>query len=531
MSYGDKPWNWSKEDTQTNLSSTDEVATNDENDATVSETQNADDGTEPTTLVSADLTTIIDDCLLHIMTFLTIIDIVNLAATCTKLHDAAKTIISAKRMSSISIEPYFKAFKIKSLSSEHPFALADLEVLFVYFGDLVVELTVRCQNCKISRIRLCNLLKHCQHLETLRILNFDLTFDETHGLQNIIEQFENLNELNLLGSTGITNNWRRHTMNCHSRIEKLSLTARNPINYNFLNKFMNLSSLTIDFVVSNSWSVADLEKILQNNRHCLKHLKVTRLIALRYYERFGQMITADKLPNLDNLAIDVRLFDPTHRLIEHPHLRSLVIEAQHYNRNINAHLRTLSDNGRIEELRINHGCFDDATMEPPFTFNALQRLDCYMPTRLIVPNQLMIQETIACTTKFLKLMTSAQMPAIGSFELSTSQTFEPYNLLRFIDSKETLTSIRLHFDRGSTFSAVEFFRQIIGILNKPKRAFMNMAISPLHLGPKEVTYKYLSSKVHTATLLTESKCKGKQCSQTKRIGLVLYSVCVCSVLC
>lgn len=431
--------------------------------------------TETTVTTEASgLETINDDCLLHIIKFLNIIDVISLAATCKQLLNFAKAEIFPKKVKTINIGTHFGAYKIPTLS-EYPLSPDSLEFAFSYFGEFVIELTVQCHlyariKSKIGRIY--TILKHCKNLQTLQIIDFDFTFDETHGLQNIIEQFQNLKELNLLGSTGITNNWLP-TLNGLSKIDKLTITAKNKISDNFCRNLKNLCHLTVDFDYYTAWCTYDIEKIFYNNRNCLTHLKLSHLYHMKYYESVGEIITK-KLPKLEWLALGVRLVHKSHGLINLPHLKSLEIYSQHYTASINPLLRTLSDNDTIKELRICNGVFDDDDMmsTPSLIFNKLQRFCCSEPNN---------------TLRFLKLMTRSQMPAIHSFELTQFETKESNNLLRFIETKETLKFIRLYLNGSNSHVLTEFFRQIIGILNKPNRTFLNLEIFPLKLGDEEVT--------------------------------------------
>lgn len=437
----------------------------------LNETFNQTESSVETTAIG--LQTINDDCLLHIIKFLPIIDVVSLAATCKHLLNFAKAEIFAKNVRTLNIGTHYGAYKISTLS-EIPLSLECLEIAFRYFGEFVLELTVQCQLYSMtkSRIgRIYTLLKQCKNLHTLKIIDFDFTFDETHGLQKIIEQFRNLKELNLLGSTGITNNWLP-TLNAHAKVDKLTLTAKNKISDHFCRNFKNLCTLTVDFDYYTAWCTWDLARIFNDNRNSLTHLKLSHLYFMKQYEGVGALI-ADKLPKLDALAIGIRLIDKSHRLIELPHLKSLEIHCQHYEISINPLLRTLSDNGVIKELRICNGVFDDEDMSTsPLHFNELQRFCCNDPNSM---------------STFLKFMTRSQMPAIHSFELTQFETDESNNLLRFIEAKVTLKFIRLYFKNILPPVLVEFFRQIIGILKKPNRIFLNLEVFPLKLGDEEVS--------------------------------------------
>lgn len=413
-----------------------------------------------------------DDCLLHIMKFLNIFDIVSLAATCKHLQNLAKAEIFPRKARKISIGTHFGTYKISTML-ENPLTLDSLEFAFSHLGDFVVDLTIRCHlflkvKSKIGRIY--TVLKQCKNLETLQIIDFDFTFIETHGLQNIIEKFQYLKELNLLRSTGITNNWLQ-PLNGASKIDKLTLTAKNQISDNFCNNFKNLCNLTIDFDEHTAWRTDDLAKIFNNNRHCLKHLKLSRLYRFKYYEYVGVLIT-EKLPQLDYLAIEMQLIDKSHRLIELPHLTSLEIYSQHYYLSINPFLRKLSDNGIIQELKICYGVFDDEDMSvPPLIFNKLQRFCC---------------SELINMSRFLKFMTRSQMPAIHSFELTQFKNEETNNLLKFIEAKRTLKFIRLNCNGSDPLVLIEFLRKIIPILKKSKREFLNFEVFPLKLGDEEV---------------------------------------------
>lgn len=117
-----------------------------------------------------------------------------------------------------------------------------------------------------------------------------------------------------------------------------------------------------------------LVQIFDNIGHSLKHLKLAFPDNVQDYQSIGTLIT-EKLVKLEKLELQFELTQIKEFLIEWPHLKSLEIECMDCS--INLLLRTLSNNGFIEELTVTDGTFDHADENaPPVFFDKLQSLTC-----------------------------------------------------------------------------------------------------------------------------------------------------------
>lgn len=420
------------------------------------------------------LETINDDCLRCIFSYLNIMDIGKLSVTCKRLHYFANLYWFPKKATQITIKIDNNTVNLivplnNTFSTE--LTLKRLENSFNFFGEFVEDLSL----CKIGLIY-ATVLEHSPNLKILRFKNCKFTPSQTHELQELIERLQKLNELNFLECFGVTNNWPV-TLNGISKVQRLILTAKDKISGNFLEHFCNFSSLTIDFSYFNEWQVDDLVKIFENNGQHLKHLQLSHLSLLDGYEYVGRLIT-EKLHKLQSLGLGFCLTYDSKYMIQMPHLKSLSISC--HKCSINSLLRSLSDIGIIEEITISSGVFEDEDeYATPLIFKKLQSFCC---------------NDTKNSRNFLNLLARSQMPIIHSFELNDIEYVaspDLNDLLKFIESKQSLKTISLSFDEDTYNIEFAFLRQIIGILKEyctPKRLFFNLYVhhSPLQLNNEYV---------------------------------------------
>lgn len=426
------------------------------------------------------LESINNDCLLKIFKYLKIVDVANLAATCTTLQNVANGDYFRKKAKHIVIVKdkqtvYLTAPLDKTYLLEIP--LKSLEISFRYFAvveDLAFKSKFYLSSYEKSTFkRLHEIVREHggQYLKTLRYNNFNFTVDETTALQDCIEMFQNLKELDLIGCTGITNNWPP-TLKGISKIDKLALSATNKITSNFFEHFKNVSCLSIDFFRT-TWDLDDLAKTFDLIGNCLEHLIINdkyNYVKDTVYKSMVSLIN-DKLPKLKSLRIEGGSAVASNL----PHLKFLDIYSRELSININFLMQTLSASGIIQELSIHGGFFDveDTDDEPPFVLNQLQCL------RLIYPRE---------KCNLLKAISRSHMPVIHSFALHFIKFEEIADLLTFVESKKTLKSIRLDFAEEITHIQLGFLQQVIKILKEsctPKRSFLNLQINRINLNADE----------------------------------------------
>lgn len=397
------------------------------------------------------LETINDNCLRKICGHLDIVDIVNLATISGRLLRFAKAVYFPEIAPRVSVVAYiFGKYQVTlPLYRSDPVTFTSEAVIIAFrcFGESVTELTLK----RVQMFSL--LLRHCPNLRTLNISNIKL---ELRVLQDRIESLAYLDELKFNKCNIDMNPWS--ASKAISNVRKLSIRSL-PVHNYFIRYFKNLTSLTI--VPDSSMRIIDLERIFDNNRHSLKHFSyenmmhrfdgAPRLIAEKFENRMAPdavaQLIADRLQELENLEFVFHLNDATRCFIALPHLRTVDIICND-GRCIFSALRTLSENGTIERLRI-HGTFCHET-EPPLRFRQLRKLELNGPYRL---------------AGILQTFTKSQMPAIQTFQCGYIKTPDLGDLGRFIESKRTLRTFEFRYD--DDVIPVAFWRRVIDVLKQP----------------------------------------------------------------
>lgn len=414
--------------------------------------------------------TINDDCLWIIVNYLNILDVVNLAATCSRFHNFAEDVIYPKKARKIFIiDCQIDTLTASLLTASdaklmRKIKIKRIETAVSCFGEFVNDLRFNLSSCHRKNHKIWRscvmMMEHCQNLTTLSIQHVILKRRDIRELQRLIENYQNLKELVLFECSGLTNNWSTTPLNRNSKVDKLSMTAANKISSNFFEYFSDLSSLTVRFT-SNCWKTSDIVNIFSNNSHSLKHLNLMNLFVLDGYECVGRIID-EKLQKLERLELDINITDKTWYMIEMNNLKSLKVGFAD-NTRINAVLRLLSDTGIIEKLHIHEGVFEDEDESAsPKIFNELKSL------KLIHPGNM---------SSFFKTIHKSQMKNIQVFSLEWMEPTQILvnGLLKFIESKRTLNSLTLIFHGELRFVLIEFFRQLINMLKEPcmpKRPFL-----------------------------------------------------------
>lgn len=424
--------------------------------------------TENFEIIYSTLETINDDCLRHIAQYFNVIDALNFASTCSRFHNFAKTCIYSRKAKRICIADIQSSSLTATLDgSSEQLKLNSFESVFSCLGKFVVDLTFELEHTSYTQKekheiwRKCVIMvEQCQNLTKLRLKRYKLKQKDTRELQCLIERFQNIKELDFVKCVGLTNNWSAPSGTV-SKVERLSLSTTDKIPGNFFEYFSNLSSLSIWFDRGSEWQTSDVTKIFDINGNSLKNLKLSNLSALNgNVSDVGRLIT-DKLHKLESLELGFELSEQSKILIELPHLRSLVVWS--HSSVETGFLRTLSDKRTIEELKIFKCAFEDeGEIASPLIFNKLKSFCWKDPRRM---------------SSFLKTMNKSQMPVIHTFELKmVNPTRNMLNrLLTFIESKKTLKLLLLYFHgKKGQFEPIEFFRQILNILQESRRPFLSL---------------------------------------------------------
>lgn len=424
----------------------------------------------------------------------------------------AKTVIFPKQAKKIYINVYSTSKEqtltlTAPLHNEYPLTitLERLETSFGSFGVFVEDLALELESGRWTADTNDELwrswtivMENCINLRTLRFSNCYFTSDQAHELQDRIERFiPYLEELHLLGCTGITNNWSLQDI---SKVYSLSLAAIDELNVNFVDHFRNLSSLTIDFAHKTAWQFSDLVRMFERTAHCLQHLKIFNVTRCNDYENIGSIIT-EMLSRLESLGLGFQLTDETEYMIRLPLLRSLYISCER--RSINSLFQTLSEIGVIEELLINNGDFryDNANISQ-LIFNKLQSFCC---------------RDTAGILGLVRTITRSTMPIIHSFQLNGIRSNHLDELLKLVESKKSLTSIQfsVHSHDVSKLKSrsipLQFFRQLIAIMRlAPNRPLLTLRL-PLPQFNKEQVVRKIASAIIYLNYQKFRKCFRRNC--------------------
>lgn len=438
----------------------------------INETANVNEETQARNIESnfSELETINEDCLRHIVAYLNIFDVVNLAKTCTRLQYFAKAIVLPKRAKKICIQISNTSVAVVSASLHRSFeiTLKDLERLITYFGEFVKELLIN--DSSRDQSVACIITVMIEQCKNLIILNFEcsvtFTTERAHAFKDIIEKLQSLKELKLCRCPEITKNWPS-SLESPSKVDKLTLIAVRKFSDNFYEYFKNLSSLNIQLPIAPHWE-ADLAKIFDKVGHCLNHLSLKSF----YNELTIAELITGKLSRLESLELELERPYDSECLIALPYLKALTISYLRYNYEvpINKLLRCLSNNGVIEKLIIFGGIFDNEEEDAsPLTFNNLKIFEWIQPflsSTRYPPYKI---------SNFLKCMAKAEMSAIKCIHFDFD--FEDTNsILELLESKKNL--IKLSFNANVLIPST-FWHQLIGILGKPcapKRPLLKLMI-------------------------------------------------------
>lgn len=188
-----------------------------------------------------DLSSVNEYCLLEICKHLDVMDVVNLAGTCTGLKNFAEANIYPKKAKKIK----FSDIKMKSIETA-------FQSFVKFVTDLIFDLYIYLMSGTMSteKHETCLfIMKQCPNLATLRCCCYDFRNTHTHSFQRIINNCQDLRELHLEQCPGLINSW--HT-NLNS-VYTLTLIGENQMQIRFFDLFKNLSSLSIAFEFQQQW--------------------------------------------------------------------------------------------------------------------------------------------------------------------------------------------------------------------------------------------------------------------------------------
>lgn len=397
------------------------------------------------------LESINDDCLRYIFQHINIVEVVNVAETCTRLQKFATDCIYPKLAKEIEIRLLARADEYPSWSVD---GLFNLKSYFEKIGNFVERLSLVASNNSnynefFTMFDFEKILILCPNLHTLCFERVE--FDSANILKYATS---NLKEIKFIGCSGI--NWSKS-------LEALS---------------QNISSFAIDY---HSVAEEDFTKFLDLHGT----LQQLRLVEFSKFPDFELIVTlvADKLPNLKNLSIEDNLTAKLQNsLSKLPHLKSLKINC--LQSDATTLLRTLSDCGTIEDLEITNCVIDDENdteklSEEPLIFGQLRNFRCSQCASPML-------QALLC------LMTKSEMPSINFVSVQCYEKDE-HCILKFFESKISVTSMSIQFqhmqDTADTYSS-PLLTGIIEIVKADRnRPYLTLQIPSLKIGMEEVSKK------------------------------------------
>lgn len=418
-----------------------------------------------------------DHCLLHIYSYLSFVDIVNLSATCTRLQNVANLFVfprTAKLMKIVVNGPLtvvLTAPLLNGLISQMTMNGLDAS-LMSYIGIFIEILTIEFHFCntvcdlKSPRLvyELFDSLKYCKNLTSLCIRGFSLTHEETGVLYDRIATLQDLKEFKIENCHGIIENWPTTSKHI-SKVKTLILFAMIEYKIHFFQHFAHLHSLAIDFKSVN-FGLDILLVILEQSSNSLTVLKLLNfgkdnLIVLENvdYAAIAKFINK-KLVTLKQLELDGIVTEKSIFMIDIPKLRSLKIVVS--GGNLNYIMQTLSKNGTIEVLFINGGNYVECVNATPLAFNKLHTL---------------VLRHVKNSTQFLRSLATSHMPAIHTLYFGPRKhgVLLTNDILTLYESKQTLKELIFGTRIKITPS---FLRRLIIILkiSTPKRPFLKLVV-------------------------------------------------------
>lgn len=412
------------------------------------------------------------DCLLFITPYLNVFETVNMASTCKSLYKFAIDCIFPRLARKIVILMLAKADDYYNRDNVLDDIL-ELKKPFKIFGGFVEEITLvgseECEGDERLRIdvlrSLEKVLELCPNLRKLCFKYIDFKPADIHILQYVSTSIK---DLKCIRCTGITSDWA-----CALKklpLERITLTGQNENNGKMFGKINTLSDLTI---ASASTTTQGLQTIFKRNGHSLKSLKL-----IDFFDESPDCASVIatipfELPKLENLAIeDVLSTQLLRALTVLPNLKCLHINC--CGSSVNALLKTLSNQGSIEDLELHNSVIDNEDNNAsPLMFSKLKTLVGSRPT----------------SAQFLKLINKSQMPVITSLTLffKTINNYE-HEILSVFKSKKSLKSLKIEHWGQNDSSLIALLCGIVTILEvESDRPFLKLTITRLKLCERGVS--------------------------------------------
>lgn len=247
------------------------------------------------------LLTINDDCLLQICKFLNLYDISNLACTCQRLQEFARSSVFPKIAKSLELKTIVERETV--LHWDSTIVTVDgVRCQVKQFGNFVEHISL---SGPADNVLFCSkfgeVLNLCPNLKTLCVTDFHC--------KNVVKLLSNvsthLKELHWIDSAGMTNECSV-MLQRFSKLEKITVTGDDNhfsgVLFEPCKKLTYLNIQRFDYpFVANHMNIKDLEKIFEQNGHTLHTLKLKNFGYIESDSIFK--LINEKLPRLQKLGI------------------------------------------------------------------------------------------------------------------------------------------------------------------------------------------------------------------------------------
>lgn len=396
------------------------------------------------------LDSLIDDCILKIAEFLSPVDVVNLASSCTRFFVLARSQIYPNfvkvRLTSTNCKKIAKKSITKKL----------LETMMIHFGATVrnIELNDLVFACSYLKM----VLEKCPRLHTLNIRQHVFTKNEIEELSHNMRT-----NVEVLIFNHCKNEKAFYTLTIFPKLQTMKFRSTN--GEELLSRYDVMPNLThLEWVQYNLIPPSEIKQIEDLMGLNMRSLKLVGNAGNALFQEIASLMSM-KLKNIESLTIDANFPCPLIWLTELNHLKHLKIR-DFCCTDITKLLSKLSERGILEDLEVDGGRYNGDFPE----FPKLRRLNASFS----------YHSAYAFITK---LRGGRILPLLSSFRTEVLYIYDE-TLVAIYALNKSLTEIRVTNRHGKlTFSAIQ---QIIDIQRYAERPRLKLTISPLKLSLAEV---------------------------------------------
>lgn len=411
------------------------------------------------------LDTLIDDCILKIVDYLSPVDVVNLASSCTRFFEFARSNIFSKFVKVQLDSKYCKKIEGKTITNEI------LETMMMVFGATVEHIELNCLVFACSYLKI--VLEKCPRLHTLNIKQHVFTKEEIETISNVSTN------IRVLILNSCKNVKAFHTLPIFPKLREIKLRWTITTPDELLLRHDVLPNLTeLELVDFNFKSTSELKSNFELMGLNMRSLK---LIGGEYDSIFREIapLIIMKLKNIESFTICISDVSSLLCLTELNHLKYLSISGICCCVNLTELLNRLSARGILEALKLDGGTYMN-------DFPQFQKLRILRILRLNM-----------CNGSSVNLIKACVIPLITHLWIGSMRDMTDDMLVALYAFKKSLIELRVSNEkRLITFSAIQ---QIIDYLRYrgADRPHLKLTIQPFELSLAEViSYLYNTRKLN-----------------------------------